>query len=228
MDIFYYLKIGIIWYFMFLISIIVHEATHSIVASILGDKTAQMKGLASINPIPHIKREIIGMLVVPIISFIKFGFVIGWGSSPFNLKWATNYHRRLALLMLSGPLSNLCILFTASCLIYYCIHNGIFYKPTILSYTLVAFSSKYMLLAYILSITFSINLILLFLNILPLPTLDGSSLILFFIKKNKAIKMINIFFNKKLQWISLAISIILYIIIFRNFHEILVNFLYSF
>lgn len=59
-----FLALGLIWYIVFLFSTTCHEGAHSLVAHLGGDPTAFQAGQVSLNPIPHIRREPIGLLVV--------------------------------------------------------------------------------------------------------------------------------------------------------------------
>ena len=59
---------GLIWFVAFLFSTTVHEAMHAFAAWRLGDSTAYHGGQVSLNPMPHIKREPIGMLLLPLLT----------------------------------------------------------------------------------------------------------------------------------------------------------------
>ena len=78
------LILGIAWYFIFVFSTTLHEAAHAFLAYKLGDRTAYLGGQLSLNPIPHIRREPIGMVIIPIITFVLGGWMIGWASVPFD------------------------------------------------------------------------------------------------------------------------------------------------
>ena len=74
------LALGAIWYLVFLFSTTCHEAAHALVAKLGGDTTAAEGGQVTLNPIPHIRRSPFGMVVVPILSFLVGGWMIGWAS----------------------------------------------------------------------------------------------------------------------------------------------------
>ena len=57
---------GFVWFSAFLFSTTVHEAMHAFAAWRLGDPTAYHGGQVSLHPVPHIEREPIGMLVLPL------------------------------------------------------------------------------------------------------------------------------------------------------------------
>jgi Zn-dependent protease len=226
MDLSYFLKFGPIWYAMFLLSILFHKFTHAFISAKLGDTTSLKDGLKTINPVPHIKRNIIGLLIFPIIFFIQFGFVLGWADTPFNSAWGKKNPKHLALMMLSGPLANLVMLIIFFFLISIFIKEGILIESKIISFSLFAFSLKSLFLSEFLCIGFSINLILFLLNILPLPSLDGSAIILFFTKKEKAVFLIDKFFNKKYGILSGIVAGILFILFITPIHESVVKFIF--
>ena len=65
---------GLVWFVAFLLSTTVHEAMHAWAAWRGGDPTAYHGGQVSLSPIPHIRREPIGMLVVPLLTSITQGW----------------------------------------------------------------------------------------------------------------------------------------------------------
>ena len=63
------LALGLLWYVVFLLATTCHEAAHALVAKWGGDLTAFHGGQLTLNPLPHVKREPYGMVLVPILSF---------------------------------------------------------------------------------------------------------------------------------------------------------------
>ena len=94
---------GLQWYLVFLYSTTLHEAAHAWAALKLGDDTAYQGGQVTLDPTPHIRREPIGMVVVPLLSFLFGGWMIGWASTPYDPDWAMRYPRRSAWMSLAGP-----------------------------------------------------------------------------------------------------------------------------
>ncbi|MEN8128517.1 MAG: hypothetical protein ABFR90_12055, partial [Planctomycetota bacterium] len=88
------LQLCIIWYIVFLASMVLHEFSHAYVGDLFGDHTATHHGLATLNPVPHIQRTPIGMVVVPLLSFIHMGWMIGWASVPYDPFWAQQYPKQ--------------------------------------------------------------------------------------------------------------------------------------
>jgi len=172
---------GLLWYFVFVSSTACHEASHAWSALHLGDKTAGRSGQISLNPWPHIRREPIGMVVAPLLSWFTLGWLLGWASAPFDLKWARQFPHRAALMASAGPLANLVIALLAAVAIRAGIHGGFFTVPAAPTMahlvTATANSSDVLaMLSQLLSIYFSLNLFLCVLNFIPVPPLDGSSL----------------------------------------------------
>src|SRR5215813_9709028 len=106
---------GFIWYIAFLFSTTCHEAAHALVAKIGGDPTAALGGQVTLNPMPHIKREPLGMVGVPILTFIltKGTSMIGWASAPFNPNWERRHPKRSAWMALAGPVANYTLMLLA-------------------------------------------------------------------------------------------------------------------
>src|SRR4029450_4337160 len=71
------LAIGFVWFLAFLFSTTVHEAMHALVAWKGGDPTAYHGGQGSLSPIPHITREPIGRVVVPLRTSLTQGWAVG-------------------------------------------------------------------------------------------------------------------------------------------------------
>ena len=94
--------LGLAWYLVFLFSTTAHEAAHTLAAKIGGDSTAADGGQLTLDPIPHMQREPLGMLLVPALSMMFSGFMVGWASAPYDPRWAYNYPRRAAWMAL-GP-----------------------------------------------------------------------------------------------------------------------------
>jgi len=165
------------WYGAFLFSTVCHEAAHAWAALRLGDDTAAKGGQVSLNPIPHVRREPFGMVVVPLAAWFLGGWIIGWASAPYNAVWARQYPRRAALMALAGPASNLALAILAGLLIRVGYEWHFFSAPHAIATSRLAIGPNggaMDLLAQVLSIFLSLNLLLCAFNLLPVPPLDGS------------------------------------------------------
>jgi Zn-dependent protease len=173
------LVLGLTWFVVFLFSTTLHEAGHAFAALRLGDPTAYEGGQVSLNPLPHIQREPVGMLLVPLITFATRGWMMGWASAPYDPLWAHRYPKRAALMALAGPAGNLILVLTSGLLIRLGMAFGIFYPPDRISFTAITAASAGWAQGVVapLSVLFSLNLILFLFNLLPLPPLDGSAVL---------------------------------------------------
>ena len=181
--------LGIIWYIVFLFSTTCHEASHALAAKIGGDLTAFEGGQVTLNPIPHIQRSPFGMVVVPIVSFLLGGWMIGWASAPYDPNWQRQYPRRSAWMALAGPAANFTLMLLAGIAIRVGLSMGYFEPPQSINYTSLtasAHSADPTFAATALSILFVLNLLLGTFNLLPVPPLDGHAAIMLFMSENTA------------------------------------------
>ncbi|MGC1105354.1 MAG: site-2 protease family protein [Candidatus Acidiferrales bacterium] len=171
----HFLVLGVVWYVVFLFSTVCHEGAHALVGKLSGDPTAFHGGQVTLNPWPHIRREPVGMVVVPILSYAFAHWMMGWASAPYDPAWAQRYPRRAAWMALAGPGANFLLMLLAAIGIHIGIVMGVFRAPESASFTQVtqATGSGGQLAAATLSILFVLNLLLGTFNLLPFPPLDG-------------------------------------------------------
>jgi Zn-dependent protease len=171
-----FLVMGFAWYVVFLFSTTCHEAAHAWAAKLGGDLTAFHGGQVSLDPLPHMRREPFGMVIMPIISYVAGGWMMGWASAPYDPYWAQRHPRRAAWMAVAGPAANFSLMLLAALLIHIGIWTGIFQSPETANFTHVVESSQAEWargLAFVLSILFSLNLLLGIFNLIPIPPLDG-------------------------------------------------------
>ena len=203
---------GLIWYFVFVYSTVLHEAGHAWAALRLGDDTAYRGDQVSIDPTPHIRREPFGMVVVPILSwFLNDGsWMLGWASAPYDPDWARRYPRRSAWMAMAGPAANLAIVLFAGLLIHVGMEWGVFAIPLSADFTHIvdprADGKIWQFLATLLSIAFSLQVVLIPFNLLPLPPLDGSTIPLFFLSDSAGAKYQEMLRNPTLRLFGMVIA----------------------
>ena len=178
---------AIVLYIVFLYSTVCHEAAHAWLAHKLGDDTAYRGGQVSLDPIPHIKRAPLGMVVLPLIMLLTSGMLIGWGLAPYNPEWARRNPTKDAWVAVAGPLANLLLIVLSAITIRVCIAQGVF-VPSSNSFAQAASGAGpgAQALAMTVGAIFGLNLVLFVLNLLPLPPLDGSKIPLFFLRGDAA------------------------------------------
>jgi Zn-dependent protease len=169
------------FYVVFVFSVTCHEAAHAWAAKVGGDLTAYLGGQVSLDPIPHMKREPFGMVILPLITVSISGWPFGYASAPYDSAWAARYPRRAAWMALAGPGANLALVLTTALAIHIGMALGAFEAPDSISFSSVVASTTASTpsslaggFAFVLSVLFSMNLLLAVLNLIPLPPLDGS------------------------------------------------------
>ena len=151
-----------------IIGIVVHESAHALAAYVLGDATARQRGRISLNPLKHI--DPFGTVLLPLLMIAAGGPVFAFAKPvPVYLGNLKHPKRDEVLVSLAGPASNILL----ACI-------GAF------SLRVLALNLAYSPLAsFVLEfcLTFiSVNLSLAFFNLIPLPPLDGSSVLVPFLK----------------------------------------------
>jgi len=167
---------GAVFYVVFVFAVTLHEAAHAWAAKLGGDLTAYYGGQVSLDPIPHIRREPFGMLILPILSVILTGWPFGYASAPYDPAWAQSHPKRAAWMALAGPGANLLLVVSAAIVISAGVAASVFVPPSSVFFSQVteaATPGAAQAVAFVISVFFSLNLVLLILNLIPVPPLDG-------------------------------------------------------
>ncbi len=223
------IAMGFLWYIAFLFSLTCHEAAHALAAKWGGDLTAAEGGQVTLNPLPHMRREIFGTVLVPILSYLLGGWMIGWGSAPFDPRWRYRHPRRAAWMALAGPVANLILMLGSALAIRIGIFSGAFEKPESARFTRVvaaAHAGPLEGVAVLLSIMFSLNLLLALFNLLPIPPLDGHGAICLFFTENFARRFTQATHNPGLAMLGLVVGWKVFGYIFDPVFVVALNVLY--
>lgn len=152
-----------IWALPVLFAVTLHEVAHGWVAKVLGDDTAAQQGRLSLNPIRHV--DPVGTVLVPAVLVALGGFIFGWAKPvPVNFGRLRQPKRDMIWVALAGPGANLAMALAWGI--------GLKLIFAIGGNAPMVQGAAYMCVAGIL-----INLILMVLNLLPLPPLDGSRVV---------------------------------------------------
>jgi Zn-dependent protease len=156
----------LIFFGCLVVAVILHEISHGVVALWFGDRTAKEAGRITLNPIPHI--DPFGSIVLPAMGAIVGLPVLAWAKPvPVNPNRMHKPRRDMLWVSLAGPGSNFLLMFVAALAARAAYH----------SITPVQFLDQLPLGIRILFTFALVNLFLGLFNLLPIPPLDGSSLI---------------------------------------------------
>ena len=221
---------ALVYYAVFLFSTTLHEAAHAWAALRGGDLTAYRGGQVSLDPIPHIRREPFGMVVLPVISVLISGWPFGFASAPYDPNWARSHPRRAAWMALAGPGANLALVILAAILINIGVALDIFHPPKSISFGHVTATSAGGVanaVALLLGVFFSLNLVLFILNMLPLPPLDGSGALPLLLSPAATRRYQDfVWSNPGMGWIGIIVAWQVFDFVFNPLFLMAVNLLY--
>ncbi|MDR3086812.1 MAG: site-2 protease family protein [Azoarcus sp.] len=169
----------LIWVIPVLLAITVHEAAHGYVARYFGDPTAERAGRITLNPLRHI--DPMGTIVVPLLIYISSSMAgspmaFGWAKPvPVNFARLRNPKADMLWVAAAGPFSNL-VMATGWALLYSLAPRGVPIDP----YAQMAL------------VGVGVNGVLLFLNLLPIPPLDGGRIVVSLLPERLAWKFARI------------------------------------
>ena len=160
-------------------SVVIHEVAHGLAAGALGDHTAKYAGRLTLNPIKHL--DPVGSFLVPMLTFViprllgGSGFIIGWAKpvpyNPHNFK-IKNQDLGAAIVGAAGPAANITVALIFGFLL------------RIITGWHSAFGAAALPLAEIMSVIVFVNLILAVFNLVPIPPLDGSKVLFYFLPRS--------------------------------------------
>lgn len=152
-----------------IIGIVIHESAHALAAYALGDKTARSRGRVSLNPLKHI--DPFGTILLPLLMIAAGGPVFAFAKPvPIYLGNLKHPKRDELLISLAGPASNIVL----ACL-------GALLLSGVVNGSVWATAAGSIVAEFALTFIF-VNLSLAFFNLIPLPPLDASSILVPFLK----------------------------------------------
>lgn len=168
-----------------LFAVVVHEVSHGYIAEKRGDPTARMLGRITLNPFVHI--DLIGTILLPVaLIAMRSPFLFGWAKPvPVNFSNLRGGRRDMALVSAAGPLSNL-LLACLSAAVYHWIlseyaASGFLGTPR---FAWIAEPLQRMA-----GISVEFNLVLMVINLLPVPPLDGGRILVGLLPLGPAVQL---------------------------------------
>ena len=161
----------------FVPAIVLHEMSHGFAAYKLGDPTAKRQGRLSFNPLKHI--DVFGTILLPLLLALMNLPVFGYAKPvPYNPAYFKDRRKGELIVGLAGPAANLAQALVAAALAW-------ILWILLPVQTLAAQSSVFLYFYYLfLPLYALLNLYLMFFNLIPVPPLDGSSIIGFFLPES--------------------------------------------
>lgn len=186
-------------------SVVIHEVSHGYAAYLLGDQTARLAGRLTLNPIKHL--DPVGSILVPGILAYFGGFIIGWAKPvPYNPDNLSTKRWGPAIVALAGPGANIVLMIIFSLVLRLGLVGGWL--------NLAAVS--------LISFIVLINLALAIFNLLPVPPLDGSKIILAIFSPYSARRLENWFYRYQF----ILFIVLLFIILNTSFLDRLITSLF--
>jgi len=170
----------ILFFPVLIFSLVCHEVGHAWVAWKAGDDTAQKLGRITLNPLAHV--DPIGTILMPILQLITSIPLIGWAKPvPINPARFRKSIWRIYV-ALAGVTMNLILVLTATlCLRIYCFFEPRFFELVVAAINAPELTVSNAVLLMLIGCVV-VNLSLILFNLLPIPPLDGSHIVLYFIR----------------------------------------------
>jgi Zn-dependent protease len=161
------LEASIIYFGCLVAAVILHEISHGVVALLFGDDTAKQAGRLTLNPIPHI--DPFGSIIMPAFGALTGIPVIAWAKPvPVNPGQLRRPRQNMLWVGLVGPFTNFALMLASAWVARSLYHSYDVHPMAVADYPL----------AFQVAFTFALaNLFLGVFNLLPIPPLDGSSLL---------------------------------------------------
>jgi Zn-dependent protease len=180
------MSLAILTITVFIFSAVIHEYMHGWAAFEQGDTTAEKAGRLTLNPLAHL--DLWGSFLMPVLLFLSTGFIFGYAKPvPYNPFALRDRRFGAAKVALAGPAANLAMAIIFGLLLRF-----------------VPFNNELMIAAF--QVIIQVNLVLAIFNLLPLPGLDGSKVLMPFLP----LKLQEVYLRLEGQGMLIVLIVILF------------------
>ncbi|HLI14893.1 MAG TPA: site-2 protease family protein [Acidimicrobiales bacterium] len=156
-----------LFFAVLIVTIILHEVSHGVVANLCGDDTAKRAGRLSLNPLRHI--DPIGSVLLPILLIATTGSAFGWAKPvPVNVGRLRHPRNQAVLVGLAGPFVNVVLALGAGFAFRVLTHGAT---------TIYGTPDQWPIGDELLFVAAEVNVIIAVFNLIPIPPLDGSAVV---------------------------------------------------
>ncbi|MDR2676922.1 MAG: site-2 protease family protein [Endomicrobium sp.] len=172
--------VALLYVIVLFFSTVVHEAAHAYIAYLRGDDTAKNAGRISLNPMLHL--DPFGSVLLPfILCILKTPIIFALAKPvPINYRKLKSPKIDISLIAAAGPIANI-LLCALSVLIINIIRTFNIFKSN--------FGSTIELFLYVM---FTVNIVLVIINLIPIPPLDGSKIVTCVLPKKITMRYLNL------------------------------------
>lgn len=167
---------------LLLMAAVIHEVAHGWVALLCGDDTAKRAGRLTLNPAKHV--DPVGSIVLPLVMYLTVGAVFAYAKPvPYNPYKLKDRRRDEPLVALAGPASNV-VQALVGALVFRLAYAALDANPALYlqaQLPLIGYTPMELVLTAAATYIW-VNLMLCFFNLIPLPPLDGSSILVPFLR----------------------------------------------
>ena len=177
------------------------------------------------------QRELWGTVLIPLLTYLYMGWMMGWASAPYDPYWEARHPRRAAWMAAAGPLANLGLAVIGFVALKTGLAMGVWEQPLQSRFDLLVVAASedaagWEALGRLCSIMLTLNVVLFLFNLLPIPPMDGASVLAGLSSSVRRLRE-RLRANAYSGWIGLLVAWFLFGYLFRPIFRQVVIWLYA-